>query len=124
MPRATTKYQFEWKVFDWAQSFSNNLTGNVHYAFLIIFTENGLPKRIIFGDRPEWHDHQEFETMRRDASSWFLHDPFDGPVYTYLKWQNVQRQVMERLIGAKFEPNDFVSNDKTIEYPSSWGVMF
>jgi hypothetical protein len=33
-------------------------------------------------------------------------------------------KIMERLTGANFEPNDFVSDDQSIEFPASWGVMF
>jgi hypothetical protein len=124
MPRATNKYHFEWKIFDWAQHFSSILTGHCHYAFFMVFTENGLTKKIVLGDQPEEFDRKELETLQQEASSWLFHDPFEGPVYTYVVWQNIDRRTIERLIGAEFEPNDFASDDETIEFPTSWGVMF
>ncbi len=124
MPHATCKYQFEWKIFNWAKDFSSILTDHSHYAFFMVFTENGLTKKVIFGDRPETFDRKELEALQQEASCWLFHDPFEGPEYTYIQWQKVDRRTMERITGANFEPNDFVSNDKSIEFPTSWGVMF
>jgi len=124
MPRATCKYQFEWKIFNWVKDFNRILTGHFHYAFFMVFAENGLTKKIIFGDQPEKFDRTELETLQKEASSWLFHDPFEGPEYTYVQWQNVDRGTMERLVGAKFDPVDFVCDDKSIEFPTSWRVMF
>ena len=124
MPHATCKYPFEWKIFSWAAHFSSVLTGDYDNAFFMAFTEDGLTKKIILGDHPETFDRKELEVLQQEASSWLFHDPFEGPVYTYIQWQNVDRRTMERLMGANFEPNDFVSNGKSIEFPTSWSVMF
>jgi len=124
MPHATCKYQFEWKIFSWAKDISSILTGNSHYAFFMAFAENGITKKVILGDHPETFDRKELEELQQEASSWLFHDPFEGPAYTYVQWQNVDRRTMERIIGSKFEPNDLVSKDKSIEFPTSWGVMF
>ena len=124
MPHATCKYQFEWKIFNWVTDFSGILTGHCHYAFFMAFTENGLTQKVILGDQPETFDRKELEELQQEVSSWLFHDPFEGPEYTYVQWQNVDRRTMERIIGTNFEPNDFVSNDKSIEFPTSWSVMF
>jgi hypothetical protein len=124
MPQATCKYQFEWKIFNWVKDLSNILTGHAHYAFFISFSENGLVKKIVLGDRPEKFDRNELEALQKEATSWLFHDPFEGPEYTFVKWQNVDRRMMERLTGIEFEPNDFVCDNKSIEFPTSWGVMF
>ena len=124
MPHATCKYQFEWKILDWATHLSSILAGHCHYAFFMVFTEDGLAKKVILVDHPETFDRKELQALQEEASSWLFYDPFEGPVYTYIQWQNVDRRTIERLMGANFEPNDFVSNDKPIEFPTSWGVMF
>ena len=124
MPRATCKYQFEWKIFNWAQHWSDILTGHPHYAFFMVLTGNGLTKKIILGDHPEAFDRKELEGLQQEASCWLFHDPFEGPVYTFVQWQNVDRRTMERLTSTRFEPDDFVCDDKSIEFPTSWGVMF
>jgi hypothetical protein len=124
MPHATCKYQFEWKVFHWATHFSTILTGHPYDAFFMAFTEAGHTKKIILGDQPETFDHQELEALQQESSSWLFYHPFEGPVYTSIQWQNVDRRTMERLIGANFEPDDFLSSDGSVEFPTSWGVMF
>lgn len=124
MPRATCKYRFEWKIWDWATRFSHTLTSHNHYAFLVLLTEDGRTSKIIVGDRPEHFDHQEFEAWRQEAPSWLFYDPFEGPVYTCIQWQNVERGTMERLIGATIEPDDLISDGVAIEFPTSWSVIF
>ena len=124
MPRATCRYPFEWKIFHWAKTFSSNLTGECHYAFVVALTEGGVTRKIIFGDRPEEIDRSEVEALQQGAPSWFFHHPFEGPEYTYVEWQNIDRGTMERLIGKSFEPHDFVCEGQPIEFPTTWGVMF
>jgi hypothetical protein len=124
MPHATCKYPFEWRIFDWAKQFSSILTGHAHYAFFMTFTEGGLTRKVIFGDQPEEFDRRGLEALQRESSSWLFHDPFEGPEYTYIQWHNVDRRTLERIMGAEFEPDDFVSNEESIEFPTSWGVMF
>jgi hypothetical protein len=124
MPRATWKYQFEWKIFGWVKHFSSILTGHDHCAFFMVMTEDGRTSRVILGDQPEVFDRKELEALQRVSTSWLFHDPFEGSEYTYVQWQDVDRTTMERLIGASFEPGDFASNDQYIEFPSSWGVLF
>jgi hypothetical protein len=124
MPRATCKFQFEWKILDWAQHFSYMLTGHEHYAFFVVLTENGRAKTVIVGDQPERFDRQQLEALQEESASWLFHHPFEGPEYIYIQWQNVERRTMERLIGSRFEPKDLVGSDIAIEFPTSWGVMF
>jgi hypothetical protein len=124
MPRATCKYQFEWKIFNWVKHLSHILTGHPDYAFFMVLAENGLTRKIILGDHPETFDHKELEGLQQEASCWLFHDPFEGPVYTFVQWQNVGRGTVERLMGAEFEPDDFLYDDKSIEFSTSWGVMF
>ncbi len=99
-----------------------NLTGHDHYAFSMAFTRNGRTKRAFLGDHPEILDRKELEAPQAQSSSWPFHDPFDGPEYSCVQWQHVDRRTMEHLMGASFEPNDFVSN-KSMEFPTSPGVM-
>lgn len=124
MPHATCKYPFEWKILSWATDLSSVLTGHCHYAFFMAFTESGQTRKVILGDQPEAFDRKQLQALQQEASSWLFHDPFEGPVYTYIEWQNLDRSTMERITGIHFEPSDFVSNGKSIEFPASWGVMF
>jgi hypothetical protein len=124
MPHATSRYRFEWKILAWAAHLSTMLAGDPHYAFFMAFTEDGRTRKVILGDRPEVFDRKELEALRQEWPSWLFHDPFEGPVYTYVEWKNVDRKTMERLVGGRFEPDDLVSRDERVEFPTSWGVMF
>jgi len=124
MPHATNRYPFEWKIYSWAKDFSELLTGKPHYAFFISFTGDGLIQKIIVGNQAERFDCRQSEVLCKESSSWFFHDPFEGPEYTYIDWKNLDRKTMERIIGVKLEPEDFVNGFNSIEFPMTWGVMF
>ena len=124
MPHATNKYPFEWKIFEWAGRLSKQLTGNFHYPFLILLSRDGRVLQVHFGDAPEQHDEHVWQQLREANPCWFVFDPFEGPVYTYLTWQNAPRTTFERLLGTPFGPGDFTSQDQCIEFPSTWGVTF
>lgn len=124
MPQSTYRYPLEWKILRGLANMSELLANHADQAMFIVFTENGLTKKIILGDRPRHLDHNDLEGAKREASSWLFYHPFDAPEYIYVQWQNVELATMERLIRAGFEPNDFVSNVGVISFPSSWSVMF
>ncbi len=124
MPHATSKYPFEWKILDWAARLSQQLEGHPHYPFLMLFRAEGGVAEIHFGEAPEQHDDRRWQELMAATPSWFAYDPFEGPEYTFLHWQQVPRAVFERLLGAAFVPADFTSGNESIEFPSTWSVMF
>ncbi len=124
MPHADNEYGFEWKVLKWAVAFSESLSGEAHVPFLILFTAEGHPLQAHFGPRPEQHDHEAWSRLKADAEGWLQYDPFEGPVYTYISWARLPMAVMERLLGAPFDEQDFTSGGKRIDFPVEWGVMF
>jgi hypothetical protein len=124
MPHATNQYAFEWKIFEWAGRFSQQLTGGPHYPFLILLSPEGRVLQIHVGDAPEQHDDQLWQRLRQPVASWFVYDPFEGPVYTYIAWQNVSQVVLERLLGAPFAADSFAAQGEAMEFPTTWQVMF
>jgi hypothetical protein len=124
MPHSTSRYRFEWKVLDWASRLSTALTGHPHYPFLVLFTPDGQLRQIHLGDAPERHDDAVWQRLRAAAPAWLAYDPFEGPEYTYLQWQDVPKATFERLLGATFTTEDLTAADQGIEFPATWGVMF
>ena len=64
----------------------------------------------------------------KDAGERYLfYDPVDdGMEYIALIWQNIDQEMMEKLIGSPFDANDFVSQrtGEARAYPESWAVIF
>jgi len=120
MPHATAKFQFEYKVFSWATHFSTVMAGD-NRCFLMALDADGAVRQLLFGENEYDYDRQTWDSLRESSPSWLFYHPFDGPVYTYMEWRNVQRETMERLIGQRFEDTDL---DERAEFPASWGVMF
>ena len=130
MPRATTRFQFEWKVFSWADHLSEVLTGETR-CFLAILDERGSVCQLLFGIDQSHRDSQAWELLQRSNPCWLFYHPFDAPEYIYIQWQNVQRSTMERLRGEPFVDSDLVSLSSSsqapcerIKFPISWSVMF
>ncbi len=106
MPHSTHRYPFEAKVWRWAQSVNGD------QGFFALVGADGTLTVL--------------ET-RREASSWVFYDPFDFPVYAWLEWTNVSREILEKLLGAGFQSEDlkdFTGAKNLDEIPESWGVMF
>lgn len=125
MPRMTAKYGFEWKMVDWAHSFSIMMTGDVR-GFLLLLDANGAIRQIYTGDEPTHFDMELQETLTKQNLHWFFYHPFDFPEYYFVAWKNIETSTLERLINKKFESSDLCPNSEhSIDYvPTSWSVMF
>ena len=42
------------------------------------------------------------------AESQIFYDPFDGPVYQYIRWSNVSPDTLERILNITFTPEDLI----------------
>jgi hypothetical protein len=124
MPRATNRYPFEWRVFSWAGQFSYKMTGESHVPMLILLSPQGNAKEVHFGDQPEEPIKPEWTALHEAADSWFLYDPFDGPVYTALWWTEISRETMERLMGEPFPEEELRPPEDGEPFPCSWHVVF
>jgi len=124
MPHSTCRYPFEWKILEWASRLSTALTGHPHYPFLAFFASDGQLRQIHFGDAPERHDDAAWQVLREAAPMWLAYDPFEGPEYAHIHWQQVPKATFERLLGTPFSAEDLTAGAQGIEFPSTWGVMF
>jgi hypothetical protein len=124
LPRATSKYGFEWKILQWASSLSRTFTGHPHFPFLVLMNTDGVADRLVFGSGPEQHDEAHWRQLQDTAPAWMAYDPFEGPVYQYLSWKGIDQRTVERLIGTSLLPQDFTAAGVTIAFPENWGVMF
>ena len=78
MPKATVKYQFEWKVWEWAEALTKSLTGAAH-SFMMVLQDDGIVRQLIVGMEPGRMDSGLKENMTEEYHCWILFEPFDGP---------------------------------------------
>jgi hypothetical protein len=132
MPRATARFPFEFKIMSWAVHFSKVMTGE-NRCMLIILDSDGAVRQLFFGEDEYHYDLEMWETLRQSNQCWLFYHPFEGPVYTYMEWQDLQRNTIERLMGGRFEDTDFAgiapsqspqATNECVEFPISWKVMF
>src|SRR5262249_44826488 len=127
MPHTTHAYPFEGKVAQFARELSRRFTaGPPPRSFLLVLH----PARHV-GFLRLW----QTGPGRHERAPHLLYDPLDdGVEYVWLSWQGIERPVMERLIGQRFEEADFLPEaafagragklPREKEFPASWGVMF
>ena len=89
MPRSTVKFQFEFTIWGWASEFSETLTGE-NRAFLIIFNSDQSVDRAFFS-KERYFDNALKESLTKTNEFYFFYDPFEGPEYTYISWNNLSR---------------------------------
>lgn len=125
MPHSTFDYLFEMKVMSFAGKFSYKISSD-NKTFLMTFDSNGSISKIVFEKpEPSWFDY--LKQLKEQDVSYLFYDPFDAPEYTWVEWNNIEQQAMDRLIGEKFEDKDFISiikNQSKQSYSSTWSVMF
>lgn len=123
MPQATCKFLFEFRILGWASNFSDTMTGE-NRGFLIVFSLDGAVERIFFGSFRCDFNLDLKRTITESAVSYFFYHPFEAPEYTFIEWKNLPRQTLERLMKEEFDQNDLTASGETIEFPTTWGVMF
>ena len=134
MPHATHAYPFEAKVARFAGELSGRFTaGPVLRPFLLTLDRAGNVVSLSFErDSSGWHER--VRALEASAVPHLFYDPLDdGLEYVWLSWQGVERPVMERLIGRRFEEADFLPVPGFIGragksplgegFPVTWGVM-
>jgi hypothetical protein len=135
MPHTTHAYPFEAKVGQFAGELSRRgSSGPSLRSFLIVLDRDGNVLSVSFEDgSPNWR--VRVQALKTSGTPHLFFDPLeDGMEYVWLSWQGIERPVMERLIGQRFEEADFLpvpafggraarlAPDR--QFPQSWGVMF
>jgi len=132
MPHATFRFPFEFRMLSWAADLSHLMTGE-NRCFLLILDAEGVVCQLLFGEDEYNYDQETWQAAMRSNPCWLFYHPFDGPVHTYMQWQNVQRTTLERLMGQQFEEADLIervlpqspqATGERVEFPASWNVMF
>jgi hypothetical protein len=135
MPHTTHAYPFEAKVGQFAGELSGRCSsGSSLRSFLLLLARDGNALSLSFEDRsPNWQDR--VRAVETSGVPHLFYDPLDdGMEYIWLSWQGIERSVMERLIGQRFEEADFLPMPvfagragklvREKQFPQSWGVMF
>jgi hypothetical protein len=132
VPRSSAKFQFEWKMMSWAIHLSEMLAGE-NRCFLLTTDADGAVRQLLIGEDEYQYDQETWGVLMQSRQCWLFYHPFDGPVYTYMEWQSMERSTIERLMGKGFEEADFIemghpgsqrTKSEPMEFPSSWRVMF
>ena len=134
MPHTTIAYPFEWKVGTFAAGLSAQCTSHCSLrSFLVTLSTDGNVTAVNFDDgSPAWREN--VRAVEGESVPHVFYDPVDdGMEYTWLSWKGIERNVMERLIGQRFEDADFKpmavfahraqTLDPPGQFPASWGVM-
>jgi hypothetical protein len=135
MPHTTHAYQFEAKVMEFASGLSARFSAGASMrSFLLELGRDGSVTSLSFEDgSQEWVERTS--AARRSGTPHMFYDPLDdGMEYIWLSWEGIAQQVMERLIGQRFEGADFLPIPAFARraravvpgerYPLSWGVMY
>jgi hypothetical protein len=134
MPHTTHAYGFEEKVVGFAGGLSARCTaGEAVRSFLLELDRDGNVTSLSFGGGSR--ERAARAAAGHPGTPHLLYDPLDdGVEYIWLSWEGIERPVMERLIGRRFEGADFIpipafarrarALDPDGQFPRSWGVMF
>ena len=123
MPRATNEYPFEGKVWDGLGRLALQLTGKADEGngFVAVLNAGGCLLSVFCES-----EYPDYSKGRKGVEASLFYDPFDGPVYQYIAWENVSAETLERILDIEFVPEDLVSykGGQLDSVPASHGVMF
>ena len=128
MPKSNVKYPYEFKVLEGLQKLGSDLFGESHgiEAFIIKLGDSGQILTTFNTDRhPEfnfWGDWDEDEEFR----SFLFLDVIERGEYLFIKWRNVPKGHIEKVLNIKFTDNDFFVSTKgdVTTFPHTHNVMF
>ncbi len=125
MSTTTSRYRFEFRIQDWANSWILRLAGT-RVGFFVALRRDGTVRRIYVAapDRP--FDGQQKVALGQEYASWFLYLPYDNEGAAYLEWLNLDRGTIERWLGRELSPEDFIDVRTTgcrDGWPTSWRVI-
>jgi hypothetical protein len=135
MPHTTHGYPFEARVVGFAGELCGRfLAGSSSRPFLLTLDRAGNVLSLTFeAGTHGWQDR--LRALEAAGVPHLFYEPLDdGMEYSWLSWHRVERSVVERLIGQRFEEADFLPIPHFAaraeklplvkEFPSTWGVMF
>ena len=125
MATSTARFRFEFRLFDFAESFSRQLAGGRRSLFIGL-RHDGSTRRVYFGKRGEAFDGEKKNQLVATHPVWFLYQPHDEPGSGYLEWYGLDRTVAERWLGGTLRPEDFVdvrASGNRDTWPDAWRVI-
>lgn len=127
MPHSTIEFAFEEQVFAFACDHSQRHSESME-PFLLLVDDQGKVISTEFCSKEESTRHLSnrealLVDQERSHGSVFF-DPFDWPEYAWLEWHEIDRAMMEQMIGRAFEESAFQSaSGTTMAFPSRWSFM-
>jgi hypothetical protein len=128
MPKSNVKYPYEFKVLDGLLKLGSDLFGESHdiEAFIIKLDDSGQILTTFNTDQhPDFNFCGDWDEDEGFRSFLFL-DVIERGEYLFIKWRNVSKDHIEKLLNIKFTDKDFLDStkDDVTMYPNTHNVMF
>lgn len=122
---STSRYRFEFRLLEWAESFSRRLNGG-RRAFFLGMRADGSVRRIYFARQDEGFDGDMKNRLAEQNAVWFLYNPYDEGGAGYLEWFELPRDTAERWLDRTLQTEDFIdvrASGVRDSWPLSWRVI-
>ena len=125
MPTSTSRYRFEYRLLEWAESLCRDLHGGRSGLFVGLRSD-GTVRRIVFAAPDERLEGERKAKLTTGADSWFLFAPYDEPGTGYLEWLDLPATTVERWLRRPLEVVDFQdvrTGTPLGQWPPGWRVI-
>jgi hypothetical protein len=125
MPTSTSRYRFEFRLFDWAETFIRSLSGT-RCAFFVGLRADGTIRRIYVSPPDDPFDGERKAKLAEAYTGWFVYAPYEEPGTGYLEWLGLEQAVAERWLAARLGADDYFDVRSTSAregWPESWRVI-
>jgi hypothetical protein len=125
LPPSTARYRFEFRLFDWAETTSRDLTGS-RRAFFVGFRDEGSVRRMYFAQSGTPFDGDRKAKLAETHGRWFLYSPYDDAGTGYLEWLDLPQSAVEIWLKRTLEATDFLDVRSTSArdgWPENWRVI-
>jgi len=125
MATSTARYRFEFRLFDWAESFTRSLCGD-RRSFFLGLRRDGSVRRIYFSRPGAPFDGDRKSALAESHPVWLLYAPYGEVGSGYLEWFDLERPIAERWLGQPLDDADFMdvrSLGSRDGWPTSWRMI-
>ena len=125
MATSTARYRFEFRLLEWAETFSRKLAGSRNSVFVGMRDDASI-RRIYMARAGTSFDGDRKSTLVEAHPRWLLYTPYDEAGTGYLEWFALPQSVAERWIGRPLEMADFLdvrSSSTRNDWPETWRVI-
>jgi len=122
MPKSDPKFPFQFKIMQGISELGEKLLGKSRKlsGFIVELNSDGEIIKTVSED-----NNLDFIQLDEKFKSYLLIDVIDNGEYIYIKWQNLSKENIEKLLNTKFTEMDFIDPiGNTKDYAHTGSVMF